>query len=332
MIKISLLVSLLVSLLAIPFSFSAHASQAELFGELFGRPSRPGVKAFYELEQYGKADQRLAMESLQLRKHHLDFRVPLNRLSDKRWQFFQETKLEQTETNARFANGTGVPRNLWQAHFGLTHIRELEEGNTFAGSFSIGSASNALFSQLKDTIVQSTLIYKTPTSDDAGWVYLLNFSTGRSFLNYYPLPGIAYYFRPADSLRLTVGLPFFLLFWTPFEKTVVNLTYFPLMSGQFKFSYFLFGPAHIYAQTKTNSENYLLKDRPSSKDRLFREEINSTVGINMPLERNILADLHGGYSWERKYFIAHRTRAEKDVSVLRYENAFYAGLKLTAVF
>lgn len=320
------------SLLVFLLPFTAEASQAEIFGELFGRPSRPGVKSSYELDQYGKADQRQGTHSLNLRKHSFDLKVPLNRLSDKRWQFFHETRLEQTETNALLPSRHSIPQNLWQSHFGLMHIRELEEGKTFAGSFSFGSSSDALFSQLKDTILQSTLAYKKPSSEDSGWLYMLNWSTGRSFLNYYPIPGFAYYFRPLESVRLTLGVPFFIFFWTPFEKTVVNVTYFPLLNGQVKFSYFLFGPAHIYAQTKTGSENFLLKDRPSSKDRLFREEILSTVGVTMPLERSILADLHGGYSWERKYFLAHRTRAEKDVGTVRFQNAFYAGLKLTAIF
>lgn len=318
--------------LALLAPLAAHASMNDVFAELFGRPDRPSLKASYELRQLETEAVKQSDDKVELRQHAIDASIPLNNLSDKRWKLLLENRLDEVESNARFPDGRRLPRKLWDLKAGLSHLRQLEEERTVAGSFEIGSTSDQPFSAFRDTTFQGSAVYKVPTEAEAGWLFAVQWSNTRNFANYIPIPGIAYYFRPADSLRLALGVPFFVVFWSPFDKAVVNMSYFPLNVGQVRFSYFVFGPAQAYAQVKYQTKNYFLEGRQKKEERLFYEEAVAQVGFSMPLERNLLVDASAGLSFDRKYFFGEGTRDKKDGQLIRPDKGPFASLRLIATF
>ena len=313
-------------------SLPTFADSGDLFGELFGRQKRPGPRISYGVQQFETKGQRQGPHELALRHHELSASTPLTKLSDRQWKLSVDSQLDETKTRAKFQNGDSVPRQLWEASTTLSHLRKLESDRTILASLTIGSKGDKLFHQFTDTQFTSNLIYQIPGENESGWLYTLNFSNSRTFLNYVPLPGFAYYFRPAESLRLVLGVPFLALFWNPFEKAVFSLSYFPINSLQTKFSYFLFGPAHFYLQGKFESAHYLLNERASSKDRLFRENINTSAGFSMPLEQNIFVDASVGYDFERRYYLGQKHSDRNGTNRLDFQNAPYASLKFTGAF
>jgi hypothetical protein len=310
----------------------AQANVNDIFAELFGRPDRGGVKASYSLQQYETKGIKQSPDKISLRQHRGEASVPLSALSDKKWKLGFTANNDEIRSAARFPNGKPLPNSLWQAGASVSHLRMLANDRTLGASFFAGSYSDQPFGAARDLSFQGNLVYKIPGEDESAWLLFVNFSNTRGFLNYIPLPGAAYFFRAHPRLRLALGLPFVNVFWTPVDKLIVNLSYFPLYNAQAKVSYFFFGPAHAYVQAKYHSENYLLHDRRDKKERLFYEEALVNTGLMMPLERNILVDATIGYAFDRKYFLGKSSSARGDGQLRRPDHAPYASLKLVGSF
>jgi hypothetical protein len=312
-------------------SLTTHADMGEVFAELMGRPDRGGVKASYEVRQFETS--QIGGHMLGLRHHTAQLNMPLNSLSDRKWKLMLNGGLEEIRTNARFPSGRPLPNQVWNAGAGISYMRLTEEDRTVGGYFQVGSHGDRPFGAFRDTSIEATAFYKIPQENEAAWIFFLSFANDRGFLNYVPLPGAAYFFRPHDKLRLALGVPFVMAFWSPFEKAVASLTYFPVNRGQVKFSYFLFGPAHFYLGARYQSENSFPSDRSARKERFFYEEAVADIGFSMPLERYLLADVSAGYSFDRKYFLGEgQTDWKENGLIVRAKKAPFATLRLTATF
>jgi hypothetical protein len=314
-------------------SWPSFAAEGDLFGELFARPGRKtGPRLSYDLRQYETQNQKNDSHKQGLRRHEAEFSLPLSRLTDRRWKLSVDGGLEESRTNARFPNGRLMPSKLWHSTNSLSYFRMLDGDKALGGSFTVGSNSDAPYSQFRDFVFQANAIYRSPSDLDSGWIYFLNFSNNRNFLNYIPVPGFAYYFKASSSLRMTLGIPFLMAVWTPFEKAALSFTYFPVHHAQLKFSYFIFGPVHAFLQAKHESKNYLLDNRPATKERLLREEGTFLAGISTPLEDYLVMEASAGYSVDRKYFLGEDFSDKDQGQILRFKSAPFAQLKLNAVF
>lgn len=306
----------------------------ELFGELFGRPEKKPVTKFsYQARQYESSGLKNTGHKLTLRQHEVEAAIPLERDYNHSWKLFLNGTLDELKSQGRFPNGRPMPNALWDPSVGLNYKHEYEaSGHTLGANFNVGSPSDRPFGALRDLSFQLNMTYKVPKENESAWIFFLSFANNRGFLNYVPLPGFAYFFRAHERLRMLVGLPFVSLFWTPFEKTVVSFTYFPLRNAQARVSYFLFGPAHVYLQAKHQSKNYFLSDRTAPRERLFYEEGVVSAGVTAPLERYALADLNFGYSFDRQYFLGEKSSARKGDQRLSAGSAPFASAKLVLTF
>ncbi len=315
------------------FTTFAYADMGEIFSDLAGRPEQKSFTKFsYQLRQYESSGIKGSGQKLRLRQHEVETAIPLSNQPENKWKLNLNSFTEELGSSARFSTGRPLPNTLWNPSLSVTNKRTFDEGKTLSSSFGFGSPSDRPFGAFRDLSFQANLVYKLPKTSEASWLFFLSFANNRSFLNYVPLPGFAYFFRPHERLRLLLGLPFLSLIWTPAEKTILTLTYFPTNNAQARISHFLFGPAHIYLQAKYHSKNYFLSDRGSTKERLYYEEAVVNTGITAPLERYALADLSIGYSFDRKYFLGEKSSARKTGPRLFPEKAPYASAKLIFTF
>lgn len=314
------------------FSLPASASVSEIFAEMFGRPDRGGVKATYGIQQYETQPIEGTSHKLSLRQHKAEASVPLSSLSDKKWKLLLNAEADEYRSAARFPSGRPVPTTLWEIGAGLSHTRMLEGDRTVAGSFLLGSSGDEPFKAFRDLSFQANLAYKIPLENESAWIFLLSFANNRSFMNYIPLPGVAYFFRAHSRLRIAAGIPFLSVFWTPFDKAVFNLMYFPVYSAQAKFSYFLFGPAHIYIQAKYQTRNHFLSDRIDKRERFFYEEAVASTGLVMPIEQHAMLDFTAGYTLDRKLFVGRKSSSRGNGEIRRPDDSAFVSLRLITGF
>jgi hypothetical protein len=287
-----------------------------------------------EYHRYGTEEFKQSHERLEQSELEAQASLPLNREESRRWRALLLAEREKLGTEARFANGRALPSQLWRVESGASYLRRHEDGNVFSGSFLFGSASDRPFHSAREFTAQGNLWWKVPAASgpDDAWVYGLNFSNNRSFLNYVPLPGVAYSFRASSQVRLVLGLPFVAGFWTPSPRWVIFASYFPVYAAQARVSYFLFGPAQIYLQAKYHGQNHALAERSDRRERLFYEEGNAAIGLALPVGRSLLADLSGSYAFDRKFFLARKSRDRRSAPLLRPDHAANISLKVSAAF
>jgi hypothetical protein len=323
-------ISLLLAIFLTPF---AEANINEIFAEaLSGRPDRGGIKTSYEIRQYETKEIKHSSEMYGIRQHRVELLIPLQQLTDKKWKLHLSGFHQEIRSNFLFPNRRVMPNSLWNVGAGVTHSRLTDRNHTVGGGIFVGSNSDKPFSNGRDLVAQANFLYKVPTEGENAWLFFVSFSNDRGFLNYAPLPGAAYFFRAHEKLRLAIGVPFFFLFWTPFEKAIFNVSYLPLYNGQAKFSYYLFGPAHLYLQTKHQGDLNRLSDRANSKERFIQEELQSSLGFVMPLEKSVMMEANVGFSWDRKVFLGESSQDRKLGQIARPEKSPFATLKLMANF
>jgi hypothetical protein len=310
----------------------ARANINELFLDLFGRPREARVRAGYEVRQWKERADNQRDLSFQ-RQQLFDLSIPVATSETQRWKIDLAGRLDELKGRAAFSNGREVPKRLWDLGVGLSHSRQLPGDRALAFSALVGSNGDQPFRRGRDTVAQGNLIYKIPAAGpEASWLFLLNFSNTRNFANYIPIPGVAYFFRPSETLRLSLGVPFFTALWTPTPKTILNVSYFPLNNAQARLSFFFFGPAQAYAQLRYQSKNYLTADRTDTRERLFYEEAILQVGVTSPVSKDLAFDLYGGRAFDRKFFFGQRTLDKARTEVLRPEAGPFAAIRLIASF
>ncbi len=323
----------MLSIILLLISPWAMANSNELFAELLsGRPDRGNVRTSVESKIYETADIKHSQEKYGLRQYRVETSIPLQHLEDKKWKLHLNGFHQEIRSNYLFPNRRSIPNSLWKINAGVSHSRLTEENRTIGGNLFVGTNSDRPFGYSRDLVFQANFIYKIPTEGDNAWIFFLNFSNDRGFANYIPIPGAAYFFRPAENLRLALGVPFFFLFWTPFEKAVFNVSYFPLYNGQAKFSYFLFGPAHLYLQAKFEGENSRISERANSSERFLQEELQGLLGFVMPIEQRLLLEGNGGFSWDRKVFLGEKSSDRKLGQIARPDKVPFATIKISASF
>jgi hypothetical protein len=140
---------------------------------------------------------------------------------------------------------------------------------------------------------------KIPVGEHNAWLFSLMYSpTGE--LNF-PIPGVAFYWQPADNFNATIGIPM-KVWWRPVEDLTIEASYMPLTTVKGKVSYHLWGGISVYTAYESGNASYFLYNSPDSRDRFFYFDQRVVSGLKMEFGRQGILDLSGGYAFDRHYF------------------------------
>ncbi|MCO5142912.1 MAG: hypothetical protein M9962_07475 [Oligoflexia bacterium] len=299
----------MIFLIAFLFSHMSVANfDGDLFAEIMGRPDRGKTKLSYEGSHTFQGEIEGTSSKLTQQFHALKGTFLLWQNYETKWKLSNSASISQIKTNARFPNGNPLPNQLWDLQTKISYSHKKENNDTIATDLAIGSNSNRPYGAFRDSYFSLNFIYHRPNEDESGWLYFLNLSNNRSILNFIPLPGFAYYFKAHENLRLVLGLPIFVAFWRPLPKLVTSISYFPVRNLRFKTSYFLFGPAQIFAELNREENLYRISDRQNKKERFFSEEWLAKIGAQMPLEKYLLGQISIGQKFQRRFFLGEKQK------------------------
>lgn len=117
-------------------------------------------------------------------------------------------------------SGQPVPDQLWLVETGITHIRPLARGGTLGGTFLFGSASDRPFAAGRDLTLMAIGFWNTPAANERDeWNFSLFYSPTSQLP--YPLPGVAYAWRPSDAFEAKLGVPASIE-WRPDDKWTLS--------------------------------------------------------------------------------------------------------------
>ncbi|CAN5566528.1 hypothetical protein BH11PLA2_BH11PLA2_05160 [soil metagenome] len=166
------------------------------------------------------------------------------------------------------------PSELWNISMGLMYIHKFDNGWTGGLSTTFGSASDKPFHSIDEMNVSFFGFLQTPARNDRdSWMFSLIYSPVGNVA--FPIPGIAYMWKPSDDLHMSIGIPFSVK-WKPAEDLTLTFSYIPVTNINARATYRLREGLEIYGGFEWLNEAYFLADRAVQRDRFFgvREAID----------------------------------------------------------
>jgi len=196
-------------------------------------------------------------------------------------------------------SGTEVPNELWDVRAGMFLTRELASGWKVGGMFNFGSASDEPFHSEDELTLASLGFVSVPTHNRDAWTFSLFYSP-TSQLNF-PIPGIAYVWRPNDELEAQIGLPASLIY-APNDSFSFRARYTPVTDVLVEARRGLGADWSLFTRYQIINETYFLAERSNREDRFFQFEQQIAVGISRSLPAGFSLDLSAAYLWDRRFF------------------------------
>ena len=193
-----------------------------------------------------------------------------------------------------------VPEQLWIAETGFTHVRPLDSGGSLGGTFLFGSASDRPFAAARDLTLMAVAFWNTPARNERDeWNFSLFYSPTSQLP--YPLPGIAYAWRPSDSFEAKLGVPASLE-WHPDESWTVTAAYFPLVNANVEARRRLDDDWSLVFFYRTDTQIYFLADRIVDDERFYVFDQRAAVGLERSLGGGFTVEALASWMFDRELF------------------------------
>lgn len=194
----------------------------------------------------------------------------------------------------------GVPNDLWKVNFGGMHRREFDNGWKAGGLLTVGTASDRPFADVEDLTLTSVGFVEVPWGSRDAWNFSLFYSPTSQLP--FPIPGVAYVWRPSERLTANIGVPFSLRYdgdlWT------FSADYRPLTAVNLRAARKLGDDWQVYARYEIVNDIYWLAERTNSQDRLFLFDQRAAVGFERSLPGGFALDVSAAYVFDRSIFQA----------------------------
>ncbi|NBT12486.1 MAG: hypothetical protein EBS56_02685, partial [Planctomycetia bacterium] len=197
-------------------------------------------------------------------------------------------------------SGQPIPDQLWLVETGFMHVRPLADGGSIGGTFLFGTASDRPYAATRDLTLMAVGFYNRPAGRaNDEWSFSLFYSPTSQLP--YPLPGIAYAWRPSDRFEAKIGLPP-ALEWRPTDDWTFTANYFPLVNFNATARRRLADALALLAFYRSDTEIYFLADRLQDDQRFFVFDQRAAVGVEQTLGRGFTLEATASYIFDRTLF------------------------------
>ena len=197
-------------------------------------------------------------------------------------------------------SGERVPSQLWLVETGVTHIRPQDDGGTLGGTFLFGTASDQPYAAGRDLTLMAVGFWQKPAANGRDdWSFSVFYSPTSQLP--YPLPGVAYVWKPDDTLEAKIGLPGGIEY-RPNDDWELSLTYFPLVNVAAVARRRLSEQASFFATSRTDTQIYFLADRLIEEDRFFVFDQRAAIGVERRLAGGFSLESTVSYLFDRTLF------------------------------
>jgi hypothetical protein len=197
-------------------------------------------------------------------------------------------------------SGSHVPDQLWLVETGFMHVRPLDGGGTLGGTFLFGSASDRPYAAGRDLTLMAIAFYNRPAANDRDeWNFSVFYSPTSQLP--YPLPGIAYAWRPDDSFEAKLGVPASAE-WRPDDDWTLSFNWFPLVNVNASARRQLGDDTAFVASYRTDTQIYFLADRIRDDERFYVFDQRAAAGIERSLGGGFTLELMASYLFDRTLF------------------------------
>ena len=142
-----------------------------------------------------------------------------------------------------------------------------------------------------------------PSGERDAWSFSLFYSPTGQIV--YPLPGIAYVWRPSPQFQANVGIPFSLEY-RPTDALSLTASYRPLNHVQVQVRQSLGELWSVYGSYQTVNETFWLADRLDDDQRMYVFDQRLTLGVQRELGWRWSLDVSAAYVFDRQVFQAEK--------------------------
>jgi len=227
-------------------------------------------------------------------------------------------------------NGLVIPRTLELVDTGVAYNRRLQGDRNLGLRLQAGSASDRIFDSFHELVIEVTAVYRKPAARPRRvWLFILNYSNNRNFLNNIPFPTFAYFMESASHRwRTIIGFPFFSTQYKPAPAVDFRLGLFGPRRFGAQAGYTFKESRRLYGGFEWSSLEWMRADREDKDDRLFYVRKRLVAGFQMPVIRDLRLDLSGGREFDRRFFENHDATYH-DVPSLGLRPAWLISLKVS---
>ncbi|MBI1387918.1 MAG: hypothetical protein GC154_05675 [bacterium] len=284
--------------------FCARVSaQQELFFWMNPNLDEFRLHTEYDGQWYGGNEVDNAGDNLDMMKHRLQLAAPLFKNDDHFFALSSSLEYWDVDTRVKFPDSGGdFPSDLYDLKFAANYFHYFDNGWTAGGVLSVGSASDKPFNSGDEVEVQFNGFLRIPHVDDNYWVFVLNYSNNREFLNNVPIPGFGYWYQPSDRLFILAGIPFLALKAEPIDNVIVRASYIPLRNIDAEIAYQFNERIEVFSGFSWDNQRFMPAGRSNNDDRLFYYEKDVEGGVRYALCEAAKLEVAGGYAFDRFFF------------------------------
>lgn len=199
-------------------------------------------------------------------------------------------------------SGLDVPGDLWFVTLGVMHTRTLSDGKSVGGMLTFGSASDQPFAAGRDLTYSALAFLTFPARNGRDDWALSVFYSPTSQIPY-PLPGLAYVWRPSSVFQANLGLPASFAY-RPTPTRTITANYTPVWNVRVELREQLDPDWTLYTGYQTDTDIYFLAERVDDDQRFFLFEQRLTLGFERRLAAGFVLDLAMAYLFDRELFQA----------------------------
>lgn len=260
----------------------------------------------YAADHHFEEDTDQAGEDMSFTAHDFNLRLPISQDERHEWTFGTGLSAVDFETDVKFPDPwfrlhrDSFPDELYDVRIDTTYRHRLDNDWILGGQLAISSPSDRPFASLEEMAVMVNAALRIPQGESDAWLFFLNYSSNREFLQHIPIPGIGYQLK-REKISALIGAPVTTIHVEPLEWLHLDALYFVPRTIRAEISVPI-DPIRIYGGYNWTNERYLRHDRRDEDDRLFYYEQNVKTGIEWKITDSISLDVHGGYAFNRFFF------------------------------
>jgi hypothetical protein len=220
------------------------------------------------------------------------------------------------------------PSDLWAISLGTGYRYLFDSGAMAGGTVSVGSLSDQPFQSLRDMTISVSGFYRKPNSP---WLFGFALSSNSQVLQYIPIPFVAYLYAPSRQFQALLGFPFANVVYRPLDNVILTASYALLTNFHAHVAYRITKKWNVFTGIDFDSENYWRAERQVADDRFFYYNNRVPLGMQYAFTPNILAELAGGYIFDRFYFEG-QSFLDQSYNHVRVDPGAFVGLRIQARF
>lgn len=218
-----------------------------------------------------------------------------------------------------------VPNQLWLVETGFFHMRPLDNGASAGGTFLFGSASDRPYAAGRDLTLMAVAFYNRPAANGRDeWSFSVAYSPTAELP--YPLPGLAYVWRPSDALEAKIGLPA-AIEYRPDDKWTFTANYFPLVNFVSTARRQLGEKLALLAYYRTDTQTFFLADRLQDRERFYVFDQRVAAGLEQTIGRGFSLECTAAYVFDRSLFQGNNFTSGR-TDVVAFDPGFGLALQL----